>query len=54
MAQSGKIIQLEPMPAVERRIVHMALVENPRVRTQSVGVEPNRRIVVLPAGKVEA
>jgi spoIIIJ-associated protein len=51
--QSGKIIQLEPMPAVERRIVHMALVENPRVRTQSVGVEPNRRIVILPASKVE-
>ena len=51
--QSGKIIQLEPMPAVERRIVHMALVENPKVRTQSVGVEPNRRIVVLPAVKVE-
>jgi spoIIIJ-associated protein len=51
--QTGKIIQLEPMPAVERRIVHMALVENPRVRTQSVGVEPMRRIVVLPATKVE-
>ncbi|MGI8828565.1 MAG: RNA-binding cell elongation regulator Jag/EloR [Candidatus Limnocylindria bacterium] len=47
--QSGKIIQLEAMPAVERRIVHMALLENPRVRTQSVGVEPGRRIVVLPA-----
>ncbi|HEX6474636.1 MAG TPA: RNA-binding cell elongation regulator Jag/EloR [Candidatus Limnocylindria bacterium] len=54
VAQSGKIIQLEPMPAVERRIVHMALVENPSVRTQSVGVEPNRRIVVLPAAKVDA
>jgi spoIIIJ-associated protein len=50
--QSGKIIQLEAMPAVERRIVHMALVENPRVRTQSVGVEPNRRIVILPAEKI--
>jgi spoIIIJ-associated protein len=52
VTQSGKIIQLEAMPAVERRIVHMALVENPKVRTQSVGVEPNRRIVVLPAEKV--
>jgi spoIIIJ-associated protein len=51
--QTGKIIQLEPMPAIERRIVHIALVENPRVRTQSVGVEPNRRIVILPATKVE-
>lgn len=50
--QTGKIIQLEAMPAVERRIVHMTLVENPRVRTQSVGVEPNRRIVVLPAEKL--
>jgi spoIIIJ-associated protein len=51
--QSGKIIQLEPMPAVERRIVHVALVDNPRIRTQSVGVEPNRRIVVLPAGQAK-
>lgn len=50
--QTGKIIQLEAMPAIERRVVHMALLENPRIRTQSVGVEPNRRIVVLPAGQV--
>jgi spoIIIJ-associated protein len=51
--QTGKIIQLEPMPAVERRVVHMALLENGKVRTQSVGVEPNRRIVVLPASQVK-
>ncbi len=51
--QSGKILQLEPMPAVERRVVHMALLENSRVRTQSVGVEPNRRIVVLPASQIK-
>jgi spoIIIJ-associated protein len=50
--QSGKIIQLEAMPAIERRVVHMALLENSKVRTQSVGVEPNRRIVVLPATQV--
>ncbi len=51
--QTGKIIQLEAMPAMERRVVHMALLENGRVRTQSVGVEPNRRIVVLPASQVK-
>jgi spoIIIJ-associated protein len=51
--QTGKIIQLEAMPAIERRIVHMALLENGKVRTQSVGVEPNRRIVVLPASQVK-
>ncbi len=53
VVQSGKIIQLEAMPAIERRVVHMALLENPRIRTQSVGVEPNRRIVVLPANQVK-
>ncbi|HET8586846.1 MAG TPA: RNA-binding cell elongation regulator Jag/EloR [Candidatus Limnocylindria bacterium] len=52
--ETGKIIQLDPMPAVERRIVHLALVDNPKVRTQSVGVEPNRRIVILPASKADA
>lgn len=51
--QTGKIIQLEAMPAMERRVVHIALLENGKVRTQSVGVEPNRRIVVLPAGQVK-
>ena len=52
VAQSGKIIQLEAMPAMERRIVHLALAEHATVRTQSVGVEPNRRVVILPANKV--
>lgn len=52
VAQSGKIIQLEAMPAMERRIVHLALAEHELVRTQSVGVEPNRRVVILPASKV--
>ncbi|RPH34732.1 MAG: KH domain-containing protein [Chloroflexi bacterium] len=52
VAQSGKIIQLKAMPAMERRIVHLALSEHEAVRTQSVGVEPNRRVVILPANKV--
>jgi spoIIIJ-associated protein len=53
VTQSGKIIQLEAMPAMERRIVHLALAEHATVRTQSVGVEPNRRVVILPATKVD-
>jgi spoIIIJ-associated protein len=53
VSQSGKIIQLEAMPAMERRIVHLALAEHATVRTQSVGVEPNRRVVILPATKVD-
>ena len=46
--ETGKMLQLEPMPALERRWVHLALRNSPDVATQSIGEEPNRRIVVLP------
>ena len=48
VVETGKMLQLEPMPALERRWVHLALKSNPDVATQSIGEEPNRRIVVLP------
>jgi spoIIIJ-associated protein len=48
VVETGKMLQLEPMPALERRWIHLALRENPDVATQSIGEEPNRRIVVLP------
>jgi len=48
VVETGKMLQLEPMPALERRWVHLALKSNPGVVTQSIGEEPNRRIVVLP------
>ena len=48
--ETGKMIQLEPMPALERRWIHLALRDHPEVATQSIGEEPNRRIVVLPRG----
>jgi spoIIIJ-associated protein len=38
------------MPALERRWIHLALKGNEGVATQSIGEEPNRRIVVLPRG----
>ena len=52
--QTGKIIQLEA-DARDRapRRSHGAAREPRRFGTQSVGVEPNRRIVVLPASQVK-
>lgn len=44
-----KAITLEPMTANERRIIHSALQNNPRIKTHSIGEEPNRRMVVAPA-----
>lgn len=48
VAETGKMLQLEPMPALERRWVHLALRGYAGVSTQSIGEEPNRRIVVIP------
>lgn len=39
---------LPPMPAYERRIVHLALASRSDVFTESIGQEPERRIVVRP------
>jgi len=48
VGETGKMLQLEPMPALERRWIHLALRDNDTVATQSIGEEPNRRVVVLP------
>jgi spoIIIJ-associated protein len=47
VTESGKMLQLEPMPALERRWIHLALRENPNVATQSIGEEPHRRVVII-------
>ena len=41
-------VELEPMTAVERKIIHEALKDDPEVETASEGMEPNRYVVVLP------
>jgi spoIIIJ-associated protein len=46
---SGSRVELEPMTAVERKVVHLKLKELGGVATASEGAEPNRYIVVLPA-----
>jgi len=46
--ETGDVITLEPMPAHERRIVHIALREEEGVRTESVGSGENRQVEILP------
>ncbi|MBU2472618.1 KH domain-containing protein [Patescibacteria group bacterium] len=41
-------ITLQPMPAHERRIIHLALVDHPEINTESIGDESERRIVIKP------
>lgn len=44
----GRAIELDPMPAAERRIVHLALQGEPGVTTESTGEARERRVVVQP------
>jgi spoIIIJ-associated protein len=46
--QIHRDIKLDPMPANERRVVHMTLQSSPWVVTNSVGEEPNRCVVISP------
>jgi spoIIIJ-associated protein len=47
---TGERVELEPMTAVERKVVHLRLKEYPGVETLSEGTEPNRYVVVESSG----
>lgn len=47
---SGQQVEMKPMTSNERRAVHQYLLDSGDVETHSVGDEPDRRIVVTPAG----
>ena len=44
----GAPFTLEPMPPYERRIVHLALADNPAVYTESIGEGESRKVVIRP------
>jgi spoIIIJ-associated protein len=47
---SGQEKALEPMSPADRKAVHDAINEMPGVETRSEGEDPNRHIVIAPAG----
>lgn len=48
VAKSGEAHELQPMPAAERRVIHIALKENPDVMSESVGEGAARRLIIRP------
>ncbi len=46
---SGIPFTLEPMPPDERRIIHLALADQPHITTKSIGEGEDRKVVILPA-----
>ena len=43
----GDAVELSPMPAAERRIIHLAVQEDPELTTESVGDGPTRRVRIV-------
>jgi spoIIIJ-associated protein len=46
--EEGKAYAIGPLPARERRVIHVALKNYPGVFTQSEGEEPERRVIIYP------
>lgn len=46
--RSKRALTLKPMPARERRLIHLELAGFPDIMTESIGSEPERRLVVRP------
>lgn len=44
----GRRMALDPMSALERRVVHMALADEINIETLSEGEEPYRRVIIVP------
>lgn len=44
----GRSFALEPMPAYERRIIHLVLADHPDVATESTGEGETRKVVIVP------
>ncbi len=48
VALTKKEKALSPMPAYERRIIHLELAERKNITTESVGRDPERRVIIRP------
>jgi len=46
--QTNRRQVLEPMPANERRFVHIELRDDPKVTTESIGEDPHRKVTIIP------
>jgi len=50
---TGHRVELDPMTAIERKVVHEFLKDDPEVETASEGTEPNRFVVVVPRRPID-
>lgn len=46
-----RIVTVGPLPPRERRVIHLALAEDPALRTESVGEGEMKKLRIIPVGK---
>ncbi len=46
---NGRASTLEPMNSYDRRLVHLELEKNPKVKTESIGEGEDRKVIISPA-----
>lgn len=51
VSTENRLVILRPMNAFERRLIHLALADDPRVATESLGEDYERRVIVKPQNK---
>lgn len=47
VVHTNRRLNMEPMPANERRVIHLELRDHELVETESVGDEPNRKVTIF-------
>jgi spoIIIJ-associated protein len=47
VVHTNRRLNMEPMPANERRVIHLELRDHELVETESVGEEPNRKVTIF-------
>jgi spoIIIJ-associated protein len=50
-AERQRVMTLEPMPANERRLIHLELRDHPDVTTESIGEGTHRKVTIIPRQK---
>ena len=48
VAITGRPISLEPMPAADRRVIHVTLADHTNVSTESTGLGESRKVTIAP------
>lgn len=49
--QSGKEIEIDPIPSWQRRIIHLVIEDVEGVTSESIGEGRDRRLIIKPAGQ---